>query len=273
MSDQQPTPEEQASQAATGAPVSAEPVAPVATPAAAAAPETVPAAAAAAPAAPAQPLYGEMAPEGWVSPIAAQQGDASGAGRTAGGGSAGAPRNPGVPHNLGVASGAGQQAPTAAPVAPSTTPGAPVAPQGAPAPQGQKKSSSTGDKVVTIILLVLGAFAAMQFALGMLTLGAQLEIIGEALGADNLDIPSSITVIQSIGALLMLSIYAVALLWSIQRLRRGKLTFWVPLSAGVLALIALFVIATVAIVMVPELIEYSTPENVELLLDQLGQNA
>lgn len=239
MNDQHPTPEQPEAQQPTAAqPATTEQPAAAAQPMAPQQPQ-----------APAQPRYGEMAPEGWVSPVAQQaQEEAT---------RQGAGRDPLVPHNLGA-----QQAPPAPGYNPQAAPMAGATPQPVKRP---------GDRIVTVLLLVIGAFFALRSALTMFTLGTQIEIMAEQLGATDLVVPDSIAVVQAIGAIVMLSIYAIALIWGVQRLRKGKLSFWVPLSAGVVAFIALLFMTAVGVFMVPELIEYSTPENISQLFEQLGQ--
>src|SRR5690606_24802753 len=134
---------------------------------------------------------------------------------------------PGVPHNLGVGP-AGEPIEQPAYAVQPQQYGVP-SPAVPPTPEGRQPS--TADRVITIILLVIGAFAALQFALGMLTLGTQLEIIATTLGAESLELPPGITVLQSVGTITMLSIYAIALIWSVQRLRAKRIAFWVPLAA------------------------------------------
>lgn len=218
---------------------------------------------------PRRPEYGEYAPEGWVSPIAGENAQPESAQ-----GSTDAPRQsatreqPGaeVPRNLGVGSPAAPHAPV--PVQHSAhAPGAPLPP---PSPQPEK-TGSMADRIITILLLVFGAVGALQFALGMLSLGAQLEIVAEMLGAESVTAPASMGVLQTVGAIAVLTIYAVALIWSVQRLRVKKLTFWVPLAAGALALVLVVIFGVISVMLVPELLEYSTPENMERLLEQFGQ--
>lgn len=213
---------------------------------------------------PKKPEYGEMAPEGWVSPV--QQSQEQGA-------QGSAPQPAGVPHNLGV----GDSPAPAAPQPHVPNQQVPQAPQQFQPPQAPQpydaqqhpapKAPSTADRIITVILLVLGAVGALQFALGMMTLGSQIEMIAVSLGAEGLTLPASFAVLESVGTIVMLSVYAIALIWSIQRLRAKKLTFWVPLSAGVLAVILLFVFSIIAVALVPELLDYATPENIERMLD------
>ena len=210
-----------------------------------------------------QPQYGEYAPEGWEPPEPSPtSGSASGSSPVAGTHR----QAPGVPHNLGV--GETRQPVTQHEVPPTAPPqGTPMGPGVPPAPA--QRQGSTADRVITIVLLVIGAFGALQMALGMLTLGTQLEIIANTLGAEDFTVPAGMTVLQSVGTILVLSLYAVALIWSVQRLRAKKLTFWVPLAAGALAVILVFVCALIGVLMVPELLALSDPESTQLLFDQL----
>lgn len=206
-----------------------------------------------------QPRYGEYAPEGW-QPVTSDPAQGSGSAP------ASEPTRPGVPHNLGLGA-AGESTPVDQPAYLAQ----PQHHAASPTPPPAGRQPSVADRVITIVLLVIGAFGALQFALGMLTLGTQLEIIATTLGAENFTLPAGMTILQSVGTITMLSIFAVALIWSVQRLRAKKIAFWVPLSGGVLAFILLFVFALIGIVMVPELIELSSPENAQLLLEQLEQ--
>lgn len=232
-----------------------------------------------------RPEYGEYAPEGWVSPVQSSQTSepaASGASPRAATDPSERPAQvpSNVPHNLGVGAPSNGAPSNGAPIdvappstssAPPTSSPTPPAAPGAPAPQNPERPGSTADRIITILLLVVGAMGAVQFALGMMAIGTQIEIVADMLGADNIVIPQSVTVLQTFSAVVMLTIYAVALIWSVQRLRAKKITFWVPLAAGALAVILVIVLSTIAMTLVPELLEYSTPENLEILLEQFAQ--
>jgi hypothetical protein len=82
-------------------------------------------------------------------------------------------------------------------------------------------------------------------------------------------------VIGTVGAIIVLSIYALVLIFSIRRLRARKLTFWAPLAAGVLAWMIFFVLFAVALSQSAELWQAlmqvaSDPEKAQQLLDQLS---
>jgi hypothetical protein len=224
------------------------------------------------------PAYGEYAPEGWewkpegAEPARAEvpdQGSVSG-----------------VPHNLGVSQSPAappQAAPAAKPEAQSGN-GDP-APYRADAPPAQRqqpprfaaprapqaKPRRTGDIAVTIALLAIGAFGALYTALVLFSLPPTLSLVGDALEIADFTPPSWIGTFSTVSALSMFALYAVALVFSIQRMRGGKLAFWVPLSAGALAMILTFVLTLIAMMSVPELMQAADdPSAMQKLLDYMN---
>lgn len=215
-----------------------------------------------------QPAYGELAPEGWEwKPAAAEE--------TPRGGSP----VPGVPHNLGTQGG---EAP--APAAPQRQDGDPEPyratqpPQLPPAPSpaqgfpGGPRRRNPADLAITIVLLVVGAFGALVLAQSMMGLAPSLALVADALELSDFAVPSWVPTAGLVTGLGMFALYAVALIWSIQRMRAKKIAFWVPLAAGVLAVIALFVVTTAVTMSMPELLErMSDPDATQRLLDSLTQ--
>lgn len=126
-----------------------------------------------------------------------------------------------------------------------------------------------GDRIATIILLVIGALGALNLALAARELPFQIYLIVDSLGMDDLVLPPVIKTVATVTAITVLSIYAVSLLFSFHRLRNKKLAFWVPLTAGAIALIVLFIGVTVAFAFVPELLENLTPENMDAIFSSL----
>ena len=199
---------------------------------------------------------------------------------------------PGVPHNLGVsgsptaASAQALQRPAAHSAA--TTPGErpdaeprhyrASAPPTLPAPAAAAPATATGasaprrgDRIVTIALLVLGAFGALYSAASMQQLPASLSMIAGALGVEGFVVPASVPTLGTVGALLVLAVYALNLVYSIQRLRHRKLAFWVPLVAAAIAFIVSFAFTAFAISQAPELMQQLADPNATVkLLDYLG---
>ena len=224
-----------------------------------------------------QPEFGEYAPEGWEwkpedadsspdaskpsSPVQAGPGAASPTPATV----------QGVPHNLGAgiarpsrksATQGGSGAPYRASAqgqapkqAPQQTPQAPrfqAAPQGAP---GYQKPANMGDRIVTILLLVFGGFGALQSAFAMMGMKTMFSLMEDAPGITSLTPPAWLDVTGKAIGLGLLVLYGLVLVFSIRRLRAGKLTFWAPLAAGVLAFIVVVAVVGTAMMQTPELME------------------
>ena len=255
-------------------------------------------AAPAAPAARPRPAFGEYAPEGWEwkpeGADAPATGGAPSAAPAAPAAQAASARVTGVPHNLGAGSGRGSATPSGAPSAQQPTSGpaagsgsarsgdpapyratsAPVAPpQPSPAAPGSGPKPRTGDRIVTVVLLVIGALGALITAQSMLALNSSFTLMADAVGIDGFTAPSWLGTLGTVSALAFIAIYAVTLIFSIQRMRARKLTFWVPLTAGAIVFIAMFVITTVAITSMPELMsQLADPDATQRMLDYLSTN-
>lgn len=256
-----------------------------------------------------RPEYGEYAPEGWVSTHLASKDSAqdpetkpapatsavqpsSGEPSPERGDSFGTSsgRVPGVPHNLGAG---GENPPAASGQSGTSTPPQPPQPNGTPPPppaptqqngsfiapipsDGQAPSGRGrgADRVITIVLLVVGALGALYSAASMQQLPTSMSTFATALGAEGTVVPDSVTTLGTVGALAILAIYALNLIFSIQRLRAHKITFWVPLAAGVIAMILVFTFTSFAINQVPEVAQLlADPDALSKLLSYLGETA
>lgn len=257
--------------------------------------ETVPAAPEPAPTERPRPAFGEYAPEGWAwqpptaadtpgqdpaaaaaSPHTQPAGTAApqfgsnlpgGAPSAQPPGAANArPRTvAGVPHNLGV----GQQRPgTQQPFTPPANVQGPTSDQTPPVAPVKKRR---GDRIATIVLLVLGALGALNFAAALLILPQTFALMAEAFEIADWTAPASLATIGTVGVFVVLGLYAVVLIYSVQRMRRGKLAFLVPLIGGVIALIVVLVIMGIATSQAPELFAEASPERLQKMLDLLSQ--
>lgn len=196
---------------------------------------------------------------------------------------------PGVPHNLGVgasdksnakfAGAEPQQAQTpqhgqpyrASEPANQAPQPVQFGAQGAPA----QRPNRLADRIVTIVLLVMGAFGALQTALPLMTIGASLsDLAVNAFKLEDFTVSSSVTTLGTVGAIVILSLYALVLIFSVQRLRAGKLTFWAPLAAGFIAMVLAFVIYAIALAQSPELLQASMdPDAMQQMLDYAESQA
>ncbi|MFD5600288.1 DUF6264 family protein [Leucobacter sp. NPDC058333] len=226
-----------------------------------------------------QPAYGELAPEGWE--WKPETSDGAEAAR-----SAGASPVTGVPHNLG-ARGTDEAAASATAQAParSTTPTRDPEPYRAPAPQsGQQaplaaqqptapaaRKPRMADRVITIILLVMGVFGSLNFAGSMMSMPGSLSQVASALDLKDFSVPAWVATVGTVSAIAIFAIFAVSLIFSIQRMRAGKLAFWVPLTAGVIVVIGTIIVSIAILMNIPELMNAAAdPGATEKLWDSLA---
>lgn len=203
-------------------------------------------------------------------------------------------RLPGVPHNLGVSGATNPSAPVRTAAAPAATP--PASP-GVPPSQGDSyrateiprasapRQSPTGtpaqlgatgapkrkaDRIITIILLALGAYGALNSGFTLLQLRAQVELAGQIMNLENFVAPAQLTTLGTVGAVIVLTLYALVLIFSIRRLRARKLTFWVPLAAGIVSVILVSAIVMIGFSQSPELLQaLSQPGSLDQVLQYL----
>ncbi|MRG60927.1 hypothetical protein GE115_13785 [Agromyces sp. CFH 90414] len=167
-----------------------------------------------------RPRYGEYAPEGWTwQPPAESTADPA------------PDASPATP------SGGAQRGPGGAP-------GAPVAfGTGAPA------AAHPVDRGWTLALLVFGAIGAVYNSLTILAMpdtaleSAQLS--AQMLGTEPptaFEPGPGVPALIAVGIALQLALWVGALMWSRSRLRAGRITWWVPVVAGVAAFIVVIVV-------------------------------
>lgn len=209
---------------------------------------------------------------------------------------AGANRLPGVPHNLGVRGDATARQAVSAPkigepyraADPTPRPGNETtetkpsqlqaqaqAQVQAPAQAATPAKPRGADRIITIALLALGGYFALSMAFSLSQFSTEFAKIANDIGVADFTAPPAVRVIGTVGAIIVLSIYALVLIFSIRRLRARKLTFWAPLAAGVLAWMIFFVLFAVALSQSAELWQAlmqvaSDPEKAQQLLDQLS---
>lgn len=109
--------------------------------------------------------------------------------------------------------------------------------RGAPGAPGAARSrfgASPGDLMITVLLLVFGLTTVLQQLVGIGNVAAQVaRQIEQRYVA--LEDPQALVPATALSAVIGAVIFAGALWWSIVRLRRRRVTFWVPLAAGALA--------------------------------------
>jgi len=138
----------------------------------------------------------------------------------------------------------------------------------------QQSANRAVDRVSTIILLVVGAYSALSVAIGLFRLHFSLMQAATILKIEDFEVPQSAQTLGQVGAICILALYAVTLIFSIQRLRARKLTFWVPLAAGAVAMVLWIIFTLVAFSQSPAIMQaLAQPDAMQQMLDYLQSQA
>jgi hypothetical protein len=142
--------------------------------------------------------------------------------------------------------------PAAAPVSAPASPAEPVrVPGRVPAPGARRF-----DRRVTIALLAFGVINLVQYAAPLLDFANALDVAMASTPYGAIDFGEPVRV----GGLVILAVTTVLLvgasILSIVRLRRGRIAFWVPLTAGALSAATWVIVLTVALLQTPGALTY-----------------
>lgn len=159
-----------------------------------------------------RPRYGEYAPEGWVSPVA----DAAAARESE------------------LAAKAAES--RAVDARPGAAPATQAAPTAGPATPAGLSTGRRVDRIATLALIGLAVYNVVGNVVLVPNFSATLLDLLRRSGYD-VDTFTSQAGLQTAGAVIAVTslvVFVVMLWWSLRRLRAGRLSFFVPLAAGVL---------------------------------------
>lgn len=121
----------------------------------------------------------------------------------------------------------------------------------------------TGDLIASVILLVLGFFGVAIAIFNALTISLQMQQVYEQYGVEGDYEPGPGVAVA--GAVIVIShvvLYALAVIVTIALVRKRRLSFWMPLSAGVLAFV-IMIITFIALA-------FADPALVDAMMKQQG---
>jgi uncharacterized membrane protein YhaH (DUF805 family) len=172
-----------------------------------------------------RPRYGEYAPEGWVSPVPPAEAapPAPQAGQAPEGAQPVQPPASWSPHQ-GQSQGEGGARPY-------------------PGPPATPAALSTGrrvDRVATFVLLGLAGYNVISNLVLVSSFSRSALATLAAAGYPVDDFSRRAELQQAGGAIAIVSlvVFVPMLVWTIRRVRAGRITFWVPLTAGIVVTIA-----------------------------------
>ena len=139
------------------------------------------------------------------------------------------------------------------------TPPAPRSARAHPAPSADgTRPDRPADRAVTILLLVIGVLG-VWLAVGVLQAMPQsIELLHTQEGIEPYTPGPEIPGLILTGSIVQIVIWVIAAVGSIALMRARRPSFWLPLAAGVIAAIALFVFTAIALSGDPALIEQLT---------------
>ena len=192
-----------------------------------------------------KPKYGELAPDGWVwqPPQEARPDPTLDAGDPSSAPAA-------VP---------GASAPGTAPwPAPSTPPAPGAAPQpGAPAPAA-RGGGGTADRVATIALLGFGLLSTVNSVVSLLGIRDLMQQFMDLQGIAGTYTAPNAGTIGATSAVILIVVFALTAVVSVQRLRAHRLAFFVPIIGAVLGFVTLFIALAMALVGDPAIMDALT---------------
>lgn len=113
------------------------------------------------------------------------------------------------------------------------------------------------DRVVTLILLAIGAFNVVSSVFSYLDLAAGIDGAMDVMG-----VPGEFTKFDAartwgaIAAVVLVSGYLLTLVWSLNRMRAGRLSWWIPLLGAVVTFVIVSACVAVPLVGDPAFAEY-----------------
>ena len=125
-----------------------------------------------------------------------------------------------------------------------------------PAAATERKPAPAWDRIITIALLVLGAFGAWDSARSMQQLGVQIQTTYTMLGIGEFTPPAWLPTVSVVGIVVQLSLYAAVLGLTILRLRARRIAFWIPLIGGVVSVVFTLVVMAAVVFSDPTYLEF-----------------
>jgi hypothetical protein len=130
----------------------------------------------------------------------------------------------------------------------------------APTDAAERKPAPRWDRIITIALLVLGAFGAWDSARSMQQLGQQIQTTYTMLGIGDFTPPEWLPTLSVAGIILQLSLYAAVLGLTILRMRRRRIAFWIPLTGGAVSVAITVVIMAIVVFSDPTYLGFVTSQ-------------
>lgn len=118
----------------------------------------------------------------------------------------------------------------------------------------------TGDMIASVVLLVLGGLSVLYALFNALTLNIQMEAIYDQYGLEYEAGPGG-AIAAAVLVISHLVLYAIAVIFTIVLIRKRRISFWLPLTIGVVATIIFFATIMVLAFSDPALLQAATEQS------------
>jgi hypothetical protein len=112
------------------------------------------------------------------------------------------------------------------------------------------------DRIITVVLLALAVLGALNSVLSLQQLAPQVQLVYDQQGIGDFTPPAWLPTLALIGTIAQLALLAVTLVWSVRRLRAGRLAFWVPIAGGAASVIVMMVLVSIVFLNDPTFLSY-----------------
>ncbi|MBW8872462.1 MAG: hypothetical protein JF618_09985, partial [Leifsonia sp.] len=191
-----------------------------------------------------RPQYGELAPPGWVwhPPADADRLDTSRP----------LEREDAVPPAYGVATPGATASRSGDPAVPGHTPHG----QTTPGTDGQARQAPTWNLTLTVLLGVFGFFGMSYSIATLQAIPASMQLLHSTNGLGDYTPVPLVGTLVTIGSIVMALVWVVSAVIATLLLVKRRLAFWVPLVAGIVAMVALLIFAGAVLTTDPVLLGF-----------------
>lgn len=133
----------------------------------------------------------------------------------------------------------------------SGTPVEPAVSPAQPAPQlpplVEYKPPRTWDRVLTAILIAIGAYTVLNYFGTLTNLGSVLSQAFTTAGYGEFQSEALADQLGVVATVIIVALYAISTTLALLSLRAGRVAFWIPVTAGVLAFITVLVVMMIIV--------------------------
>ncbi len=125
-----------------------------------------------------------------------------------------------------------------------------------PPPAAPAAGARPVDRVITVVLLAVAVLGALNTVLSLQQLAPQVQLVYDQQGIGDYTPPTWLPTLVIVATIVQLGLLAVTIVWSVRRLRAGRLAFWVPLAGGAASVIVMMVLMSIVFLNDPAFLAY-----------------